>query len=343
MLHSSEHVVFIGMSFIVLCLLRGSGMSQAAGGPSIVLSADTNCVVVIDGKVAGRVKSGQKGAFPLSPGIHKFSALDDDGDLWEQSGDVASGPSNMAISFEKVRADRLALSAEVASLKAGVADQKQQLARIQDQNEQLANNAELIRGERRLIVEAINHYANHYGKELGLHDSDEAAGMQLVGAASQPTLDPNGMSNAEAIAKLTEDSIGALLLWKAHRHNVAARRVGDRMAELEAALKDPLKHPRGPDQTSYLVAVRSVMNKRTPGQLITAPNRIEYRDQREDLNLTCKNIRGVGGGKKFEIRYAQDREDRPKKKKKKTLQLKARNKREGRLAVTDVVLACPKE
>src|SRR5262249_45491822 len=226
-------------------------------------------------KVAGRLKAGQKASFPVSSGRHIVSALDDPGDLWEQTIEVGPELFETVISFEKIRADRLALTNEVTSLRTGNTEQQQRLSRIQSQNDNLQNNANRIREERRLIVEAINHYADHYGKELGLHESDKTAGMQLVNAASQPTTsDPNNMSNAEATAKMAEWGFALLFFLRAHHHNVFAHRVGDRMAELEESLKDPLKHPRGPDQASYLVAVRSVVNKKIPGQLITAPNRI---------------------------------------------------------------------
>lgn len=166
--------------------------------------------------------------------------------------------------------------------------------------------------------------------------------MQLVQAASQPTYGAGSDSNAVAAAKLAMEGIAVIHFVRAHKNTVAARAAGGRMHELEEALKDPLKRPRAPEAEDYLTIIRPVKNRKMMGQFITAPDRVEYRDERKSLQLTCDEVRGVSGGGKTSIHYTEVDSGGRKKKHKQTLQLKAENKGDRKLLVTDVYLACPR-
>lgn len=148
------------------CVIAIAGIFLAAesGPQGIKVKPDLECVVAVDGKIVGRPAANEEVFFPVGIGKHTVAAVTSDGDYWEQSLDASAQPSvPVAIPLQRARSHRQALQSSVSALRGDVEQKKQQLAAIQSQNSQLARNAEVIRQERRLIVEAIKGYATRTG------------------------------------------------------------------------------------------------------------------------------------------------------------------------------------
>jgi hypothetical protein len=281
-------------------------------------------VVALDGKIAGRIQAGKEDFLPIATGEHMLAAATSDGDYWEQqveAGD-SSGPL-ISIPLQKVRSERVSLQSEITTLHKQVEEKRERLT--------------AIRNEREGIVLAINIYADRYGKEMGLHDAREDRSGEMMASGNWTYLTSGTTmgqlaGTAEMLAGIRED----MRAWK---NQIAADAAKDRMHELEQALKDPLKKPRTPEQTSYLVVVREVINGHSSGRLITAPNQVDYRDEGQSTHLTCGDIRKVSGGNHLKIHLAGNGGG---KSAKQVLDLQPKSKAERLLLLGDVYLACPK-
>jgi hypothetical protein len=322
---------------LLLCNFGGIQAVAQRASTKVPLTSDMDCFVAIDGKLVGRLPVGHQELFDVGTGPHTLSAVTLTGEYWEERVEVGNqSPTPVTISLQKA----LALKTEVSALEAEVTAKKEKLAQAREQNELMLRNAETTRSERQLIAEAIGHYADTYGKQLGLHDSRESASNSLMTDAAPRGLDQTNTTNQ--IVGLIEDGIALIEMHKAHHNQVVAHAASERMHELEEALKDPLKSPRGPDQPDYLTRVRDVFNGKTPGRFITSPNWVEYHDANRTVRLSCDEVRGVSGGKKIGIHFSTPKGNGSKKKRKHTLHLRARDKRERKFLKTDVYLACEK-
>lgn len=331
----------VASSFLLLLIASSSTQVVAEPAPGVKVTPDANCIVAIDGHVVGRVDAGKEVFFRVSTGKHTLSAATVAGDYWDQ--ELVFDKRTVlftAIPLQKAGSERLVLEATNAALETHNQQMKEKLASIEQQNTVLARNPELIRAERGMIAQAIDHYAGRYGKELGLHDSRDAASNQLFQAAFVQSLGPT--NNASATAELLEEAFALFEMHKAHRNHVVALAAAGRMHELEEALKDPLKNPRVPEQPDYFVKVRQVFSGKTPGRFITGPGQVEYRDEGRTVKLSCSDVRGVSGGKKLALTFSTPKGNGSKKKRKHTLHLRARDKHERKLLKTDVYLACDK-
>jgi hypothetical protein len=92
-------------------------------------------------------------------------------------------------------------------------------------------------------------------------------------------------------------------------------------------------------ENSYLVIIRKIINGNMKGVLITAPNRIEYRDDEYTVKFTCDEVKRVSGGNRltvhFKIAASTKHSDKT------SLSLKAVDEGEQYLLLTDTYLACP--
>lgn len=144
-------------------------LAAPARYPAVIVSTDTDCVVGIDDKVAGRIERNHKELFPTAAGTHTLSAATSSGDYWEQSVDIKNGVSpSIEISFVKVREQRADLELAVS------------LAR------------------RRSVVEAINYYSDRWGKEMGLSDSRNQSSQNLNDAIEDQSWKNLGNPNQTA-------------------------------------------------------------------------------------------------------------------------------------------------
>jgi hypothetical protein len=329
----------------LLCVtFAGVKTSAQSGSTSVRVKPDVDCVVAIDGHVVARVGAEKEESFPLRAGRHTLAAATIEGDYWEKQVEVTAQPGSLVdIPLQKARSDRQSFANEISILRAEVEDKKKELGVILNQNQMSVDNAEAVRKERQLIVQAIDHYSKYYGKELGLRDDLHETAKQLAFVAATPSQNPSGMTNVEAWTKAAEYTFAGLSWLAGHRHEAAARRIKDRMHELEKALKDPMQNPRVAGQEDYLTSVRPVTKKGLQGQVITSPGLVEFRDSNEDTKLSCKEQPKASGGRKVTIHYLEWDKQKPKKHHGKTIHLKARNKKEGKLLTTDVLLACPRE
>jgi hypothetical protein len=328
-------------------LLNLSRTRAQQASPRLTVTSDLDCVVGIDGKIVARIQAGKQEALPVVIGKHVLSAATADGDYWEQPLEVGVAPvPPIAIPLQKTRSERIGLEANRAALQAQVGQMKDRLASIKQENDELARNPELILAERRMIVEAMNHYADIYGKEMGLYDTgiDYSKQLEQTGAIFSAIPSTGLLALAETIQAAKQEDI-------ARHHQMAADAAAARMRDLEVALKDPLKRARSADETSYLVMVREVVNGKKSGWLITAPDRIEYRDDSRSVRLTCVEVRGVSGGGRLRLHYGEPKAFvgpgtgkhlKRKEGRKESLDLKAAIYSDQELLLTDAFLACPK-
>jgi len=335
----------ISSALLLVTVVSPSALSQSA--PTAVRTRpDMDSIVAIDGHVVGRVGAGKEAFFPLGAGRHTVAAATlEGGDYWEQGLEVLPHSSVLIeIPLRKAHLDHQNLSNEISALQTEVDDKQKALADVNSQINISLHNADDIRNERHLIVQAIEHYANHYKSQLRLRDALKTDATQFVRDAARPPQNPStGMSNAEAYTKSAEYFFAFVSWLVARHHEASARRIRDRMHILEQDLKDPFKNPRVPGQDDYLTTIRHVTKKNVEAQLITGPDRIEYRAANEDIKLSCKERPRARGGRKVTIRYVESDRRKPKKHHKRTIHLTATNKKEGKLLATDIFLACPKE
>jgi hypothetical protein len=328
-------------------LLNLSRTRAQQASPRLTVTSDLDCVVGIDGKIVARIQAGKQESLPVVIGKHVLSAATADGDYWEQPLEVGVTPvPPIAIPLQKARSERIGLEANRAALQAQVGQMKDRLTSIKQENDELARNPELIRAERRMIVEAMNYYADVYGKEMGLYDTRIDTSNQL---SQDGVINSLSQTTANLLAADLDFLASLYLERKAKRNQLAADAASVRMRDLEEALKDPIKNMRGPDETSYLVVVREVTNQGTKGLLITAPNRIEYRGDGKNVKLSCAAVGGVSGGRRLELRFAEldslefgTGKHLKIKFPKESLDLMAVKKTDEKLLLTDVYLACPK-
>jgi len=307
---------------------------------SVQVTSDADCFLVVDGKVTARLKSGVETEISMDTGSRKLSAYTAGGDLWESEVNVTS-PSNppLSLPLRAVEVKRVAAQEDVAALKSTVDQLQAHLTAVEEQNHNAMRNAEAVRHERILIVQAVSYYAERWGTELGLQGERHATSERLTQDAAINLMSQNQYTQMGALAEM---GFAWYYAHKAHRNEKVAGAAAVRMRDLEAALKDPLGHPPSPGQDSYLVMVRKTYDGKRPGELITSPDSVIYQGERKSFQVSCSGVRGVSGSKKLEIHYAVVDSNNSKKRHKGTVHLKAQNKSERKLLLTDVYLACPK-
>jgi hypothetical protein len=332
----------LSSTICVLLLLVAATLAPKAHAEeaSVNITSDTDCILVVDGKVTARLQRGAETTIQLETGSRKVSAYTAGGDVWESEVNVTS-PSNppLSIPLRAVEVKRVAAQENVAALKSTVDQLQAHLTAIEEQNHNAMRNAEAVRHDRVLIVQAVSYYAQRWGTELGLQGERHATSERLTQDAAINLMSQNQYTQMGALAEL---GIAWYQAHKAHRNEKVAGAATVRMRDLEAALKDPLGHPPSPGEDSYLVMVRKTYDGKRAGELITAPDSVIYRGERKSFQVSCSGVRGVSGSKKLEIHYAVHDSNNPKKKHKGTVHLKAQNKSESKLLLTDVYLACPK-
>lgn len=302
------------------------------------LRADRDCSLFVDDRLVGRMQASEGMSISVSPGKHQLSALAKDGELWERSLDGAAVAQPVSISFAEAQNERQSLETQNAALQEANRVKRGEVSSIVQQNEQLTLHPEAVLEERRLIAMALDYYQDRFGKELGLQGARNDSSNQLAQSAALSNLGPT--NTATSIGALAEYYVAWRLSVKAHRNELAAAAAGSRVHELEAALENPLKHPRDVDRFSYLVMVRPVVNdKKVPGKLITAPGTIRYRQGNKVEEHSCETLKHASGGKTLGLQFVVGT---GKKAPKETLKLKAPNKFDQEAIMGDIYLACPK-
>jgi hypothetical protein len=340
-------------SLLVFAVMLSMGQIASAHRDSstpqhgLIISCDTDCWVEIDKKIVGYVQKGRRVSFPVASGNHAVAAATRDGELWEQQSATSNATGQvLVISFKKQRSDRRLLEKDVADLQTRVTQKETELAQIREQNASDGYTPEIAAEERQRIVKAIDVYAGRYGTELGLRDSRNQESQQVSDAAQeqyvQNYLENYGNTTGQA-ATLGVYGIELLvahrLKVKAHRHQLAVQAASLRMQYLGDLLQDPASPLRTSLQPDYLTMERDVRRKKSHGDFLTAPGRIEYSDSSGVLRLSCSDVKRAKGEKHLTVEYVLKTVG--KKKKIRSLVLTAARKSERAYLLGDVYLACP--
>jgi hypothetical protein len=304
-------------------MLACAQLAQSAAANSIKITTDIDCVVELDGHVVTRISHVGPGLVPATVGPHRISAATIAGDYFETNVDVKSeGSAALTISFADVRAQRAATVKKVEAMK--------------DQVEQIR----LALNRRRLIVQAVNYYADRWGNEIGLLEQRNQK-VQNAEDAQESLVYKNAgdIGNTNAQAANGYAMIGVWLYErhqkaKAHRNDLAASVAKDRMDYLRKALEDPTKYPPEDDKGDYLAIVRNVKRGKTTGSLSVSPTGIQYSDSDLSVRMSCSEVLGASGGSGLSIKYATGNS-------RKSLSLQPVKKAEGPL-IGSLYVACPK-
>lgn len=336
--------VLCGLGVVTAGLGQSSPESSKSG---ILVSCDIDCVVAIDDKFVGRVQGGKQLSLSVSDGKHKVAAATQGGDYLEQTLDSGSASRSAQFAFKDHSHGRASLERNVASLQQQVKAKEDELARIGQPPSTIELTPEMDAKERSLIVEAVNYYTDRYGTELGMRDSRNSSSQQLNDDAT--LRDFQNIGNSDTVSSATNlgivlaESIAAhRIAVKAHRDALAAEAASFRMQYLGRMLENPASRPKDELGSSYLVMVRDVTRKKTPGRLLTAPDRIEYSDRAENIRLSCTDLKKAQGDKHLSLTWIVTGPLPKAKKSKRTLELTAVQKNERSLLAGDIYLACPR-
>lgn len=311
-------------SLIIMLFVSACATVRAETGVGFTVTTDADCVIAVDNHVVSRVHKGERQFIPTLWGRHVVSAATKSGDYFEQSLDIQLEPSpSMTISFEKAHAERLEAEKRVSDLRS-------ELSRVQ---------TELAR--RRSIVDAVNYYADRWGKEMGLRDSRNGRSKNLNDAVDEQYWKNLGNPNqtAQAIGNLV--MLGEIwradaLTEKALKNDIAVEAASAQMHYLGAALKDPEKYPPTRPELGYLAIVQDVKTNKNLGSLLTAPGRIEFRDRSGTLQISCAGLRRVTGSAKLHLSYKNQSKHGSL-----SISPTSSDKNVSRMILGDIYLACP--
>jgi hypothetical protein len=293
--------------------------------------------VAVDGKSVGALSPGQQSSFPVASGKHKIEGVNTNGVYWVKEIEVSGPDLAVNILLQTAAVENSKLEAKVQALKTEVSKKQQTLQEIQKRNELLASNPNLLQSLRQQIVKAILTYSERWGRESQLGNARKA---------QADSIGTTGFSGA----------VSGPIYSQATRNFICGAAASKRIDELVSMLEDPISATKDVVWPDYTVIIDPVWNGKRSGELITAPDRIEYRDldtgrqgknkqdDKRTVKISCSAVttartsgppvyrlfKEVAGSDAFTIKYLGG-----------SLSLKASSHDAQNRALGDVFLACP--